>query len=117
MPIFRGEAGISGLLSERAFSGASPPQNLAKPLRNDLFRADEFTPPEESPADPHNDPAIVLRIVGWLIADYAMNRSIDHLFRLDLFDVEAMQNLDQRMNGVFEVVAPLRNVPASILQR
>src|ERR1700720_1834259 len=92
--------------------------DLSETLRDHFFRTNQFTSPPKAPLYPHHDASVFFREVRRLKADHAMIRAV-HPFRgLNLSDLEAVQDFDERMDGVLEIVAPLRNVSAlSLLLR
>src|SRR6267378_440187 len=84
----------------------------AKALGNDFLGANQLVTPDESALHPHDDSTILFRKIRWFIVDHAMTCAIDAFPRLNLLYVESVQDFDQRMNGVFQIITPLRNAAA-----
>src|SRR5947209_7750678 len=59
--------------------------------------------------------SVFLRKIGWFIIDYAMNGAVDILSRLNLFHLESVQDLHERMNRIFQIISPLRSVTSLLL--
>src|SRR4051812_17903574 len=79
----------------------------AETLRDHFFRTQNLIAPNEAAPDPHHDPAVVFREIRRLVADYPVQRKIDHFLRLDLVHFHAVEDLDQRMKGVLQIMGPL----------
>src|ERR671934_1555912 len=81
-------------------------------LGNDFFGPDQFPAPGEAAAHTHDDASIFFRVIGRLKTDNAMNRPINPLLGLDFLHFESVQNLDERMDRIFQIIAPLDEVAA-----
>src|ERR1700688_841259 len=94
----------------------SAPRSV-EPFRDNLFGSNHLPTPAKSSLHPHHDAPILFRKIRRLITDHAMNRAVHTLQRFDFFDVETMENLHERMNGVLQVITPLRDSITLALHR
>ena len=91
---------------------------LVEPFRDDFLGTYDLAAPEEARPDPNDDPPIFFRRIRRFITDHAMKGVVGMLLGLNFFDLEPMKNLHERMNGIFQIVAPLGKVFAfSLLVR
>src|ERR1700726_3668574 len=88
-----------------------------EPFRDNLFGSNHLATPAKSSLHPHHDAPILLRKIRRLVTDHAMNRAVHALLRFDFFDVETMENFHERMNGVLQVITPLRDTITLALRR
>src|SRR4029077_20599539 len=88
-----------------------------EPFRDNLFGSNHLPTPAKSSLHPHHDAPILFRKIRRLITDHAMNRAVHTLQRFDFFDVETMENLHERMNGVLQVITPLSDSITLALHR
>src|SRR5438093_1437947 len=82
---------------------------FAKALHDNFLRPKNSITPKESTLNPHRDPAIVLLRLRRFVTDHAMNGAVHRIFLLDFGYVEPMHDLDQRMDRILKIVAPLDN--------
>src|SRR3984893_14171032 len=85
----------------------------AEPFRDDFFRTEQLASPEKTTFYPHHDAAVLFREICRLETDHAVQRAIDRLLWFDLFHIESMQDLHQRMECVLQIVAPLCRMSAA----
>jgi hypothetical protein len=83
------------------------PKCLAEPFGNNFLGPDELASPDETALHPHDNATIFLCKFSRFVADHAVISAIHPLPWLNFFDVEAMENFDQRVDGIFQIIAPL----------
>src|SRR5437899_11497180 len=98
--------GSCGVLNRRSRSRST------EPLGDDFLRPNQFLAPDESALHPHDDSTVLFRKIRWLIVDHTMKGAIDPFPWLDFLDIKAMQDFDERMNGVFQIIPPLSDAAA-----
>jgi hypothetical protein len=95
-----------------------PAAALTEAFGNNFLGSDQLPAPDKAALYPHDNAAIFLREFGRFVADDAVISAIHPLSRLDFFNVEAMKNFHERMDRVFQVIAPLGHAtPFSLFLR
>ena len=83
---------------------------LSEAFCDDFFGPNQFPAPEKPASHTHHDAAVLFGKIGRLVADDTMKCPIYMLLRFNLFHLEPVQDLHQRVNGILQVVAPWREV-------
>src|SRR6202022_3113765 len=92
----------------------SRPRNFSSTvaLCDHFLGPNQLPAPDESALHAHHDGAVLFRKIGGLVVDDTMARAIVPFPRLNFLHIEAMQDFNQRMNGVLQIIAPLGDAVA-----
>src|SRR5215468_11238635 len=104
-----------GEVSQTTELKSGPENRSTEALSDDFLRANQLAAPDKPALDSHHDRAVLFRKIGRLVTEHAVVGQIDSFARFDLIDLEAMKNLDQRVDRVLQIVPPLRNATARTL--